>query len=207
MDNIKKDVLQFFLFFDSVLAIYNSSFENIKTSCSLMKISNNENFIQINKKFHLLENVSFANIILINGNDNLFTIEKAGDIKLTNVMFKNVSYNENLIYFSNIYGKIILNSILFQENFVFSHLISLEHCANITISNIIGLRNNINHFDTLEDKLKLGGFIKIANVLYKQIVNASVIDSSSGTSAFGIKIIDDASRNCPSDFISKVCFF
>lgn len=192
--------LIFCLAINSNISIYNSSFENFQISNYFMEITNNESLPLMKKYSAIFENVFFSNITLVETNSvSLLNLENlAGFISFTNLLFRKIISFKNIIELSSINGDINLDYLIFEENFIVSEILDLRHAFNITIFSLVSNLNNYINNETA------GGFMRLYNVLYRKFSKLNIVDSFSGTSTLGIKIIDDLSRNSSNNEIFNV---
>ena len=123
----------------------------------------------------------------------LFHIAKTnGNVYFQNSTFKMLSFFDNILILENIQGNININLLQFLQNEVYSQLLSVKEAFNITINNTnCTFTNNKNGILYQE----AGGVFRLYNILYKTIVNVQISFGYSVKTCFGIKIIDDSTRN------------
>ena len=103
-----------------------------------------------------------------------------------------LSFFDNILLLEKIHGNLNLNLLQFLQNEVFSHILSVKEAFNITINNtIISFTNNKNG----QLYQNAGGVFRLYNILYKTIVNVQISYGFSVKTCFGLKIIDDSTRN------------
>ena len=103
-----------------------------------------------------------------------------------------LSFFDNILSFEKLFGTLNINLLLFKENEVYSQIISIKEALNTTINNTICTFTNNKNGKLYRNA---GGAIRLYNVLNKLLNNVEVSFGFSVKTCFGIKIIDDSSRN------------
>lgn len=115
-----------------------------------------------------------------------------GDVYFHNSTFKMLSLFDNILRLEKLCGNLILNYMKFEENEVYSHILSVKEARNITINNTICIYTNNKNAVLYQNA---GGVFRLYNTLNKIINNLEISFSFSVKTCFGIKIIDDSTRN------------
>ena len=152
-------------------------------------------FVINNSKNELmLKNSVFVNITISkNITKNLILIiDFIGNIIIYNNNFTNILYFDNILLIDDCNGSINLSYIIFEQDYVFSHLIYVGNTINITFFNINSIFTNNNNNDFYY--LLGGGSIKLYNTINRNITYVIISNSFSGKTTFGIIIIDDSYR-------------
>ena len=186
---------------EACLTISGCFFHNLTLFHSFLSISNTLNG---NNMFIIIENSTFSNIrwnekrpgdlILINGPFN--------NIQINQVFVFEIKFSEYLIRIVNSNSSIIIDSSIFQKNFVINYVLSIENASDVTISNFESISNNYDGNVFFSG----GGNILLSNIAIKKISNLTVSLSFASQSAFGLTIIDknfQESQNIVKIFIIK----
>lgn len=186
---------------DSNLTIISTVFLNFNLSSPLLIFSNDYDFEFI------LQNCIFDSILLFSVSaTNFIYIKKSnGNVIFQNSTFRKLSFFDSLLFLENVSGTININFMLFEQNEIFSQILNIEESINIIINNTIcNFTNNKNGVLYTA----AGGGFRIYNTLYKTIMNLEMSYSFSVITCFGIKIIDDSSRNISNytDFLVQFFF-
>ena len=107
-----------------------------------------------------------------------------------------------MIRIVNSNSSIIIDSSIFQKNFVINYVLSIENASDVTISNFESISNNYDGNVFFSG----GGNILLSNIAIKKISNLTVSLSFASQSAFGLTIIDknfQESQNIVKIFIIK----
>ena len=173
---------------DSNLTIISTLFLNFNLSSPLLIFSNNYDFEFI------IQNCIFDSILLFSQSPiNFIYINKSnGNVIFQNTTLRKLSFFDNLLFLEKVRGTININFMLFEQNEIFSQILNIEESINIIMNNTIC--NFTNNKNGVFYPAAGGGF-RIYNALYKTIMNLEVSYSFSVKTCFGIKIIDDSSRN------------
>ena len=157
-------------------------------SYSLLIYSNNFDF-----DFRI-ENCVFDSFFsFFEGSFDLIKIEKTkGKVYFENSTFKMLSFFDNILSFEKLFGILNINLLVFKENEVYSQIISIKEALNATINNTICTFTNNKNAKLYRNA---GGAIRLYNVLNKLLNNVEISFGFSVKTCFGIKIIDDSSRN------------
>lgn len=166
----------------------NCSFSNLNLSYSLLTYSNNFDF-----DFRI-ENCVFDSFFSFSeGTFDLIKIDKTkGNVYFENSTFKMLSFFENILSLEKLFGILNINLLVFKENEVYSHILSIKEALNATINNTICTFTNNKNGKLYRNA---GGAMRIYNVLSKLMNNVEVSFGFSVKTCFGIKIIDDSTRN------------
>ena len=186
---------------EACLTISGCLFHNLTLFHSFLSISNTLNG---NNLFIIIENSTFSKIrwnekrpgdlILINGPLN--------NIQINQVFVFGIKFSEFLIRIVNSNSSIIIDSSIFQKNFVINYVLSIENASDVTISNFESISNNYDGNVFFSG----GGNILLSNIAIKKISNLTVSLSFASQSAFGLTIIDknfQESQNIVKIFIIK----